>query len=171
MDDRIERFPSIPSFLISRSEEATRPLLPLALAHVYSGDRRYADELHKQASYLVSRMADCGAIQEQGSNGGTRLSGTDLRLTYDANEAITDQLYTTSFAAMNLWIAYKATSDKLYLEAFHRVADYLTRIQVFDPSKPRIDGGWMRGFDYSLGNPTARTPTNPGRRTAWKRAG
>jgi len=150
VDDMIERFPSIPSFLISRSEEATRFLLPLALAHVYTGDRRYTDELHKQATYLVTRMAECGAIQEHGSNAGTKLSGNDLGLTYDANETITDQLYTTSFAAMNLWIAHKATSDKLYLDAFHRVADYLTRIQVIDPSKPRIDGGWMRGFDYSL---------------------
>jgi hypothetical protein len=51
---------------------------------------------------------------------------------------------------MNLWMAYKATSDKVYLDVFHRVMDYLVRIQVEDESKPTIDGGWMRGFDYSL---------------------
>jgi len=54
---------------------------------------------------------------------------------------------------MNLWIAYKATSDEAYLDAFHRVADYLTRIQIIDPERPAIDGGWMRGFDYSLWEP------------------
>ena len=28
--------------------------------------------------------------------------------------------------------------------------DYLVRIQIRSDSKPVIDGGWMRGFDYSL---------------------
>ena len=28
--------------------------------------------------------------------------------------------------------------------------DYLIRIQVENTSKPSIDGGWMRGFDYGL---------------------
>jgi hypothetical protein len=62
---------------------------------------------------------------------------------------VSDQLYTTSFAAMNFWIAYKATGDRIYLEDFHRVADYLVRIQIESPDR-MIDGGWMRGFDYSL---------------------
>jgi hypothetical protein len=150
VEEMIDRFPTIPSFLISRSEEATRFLLPLALAFAYTGDRKFADELHRQAGYLISRMAVCGAIQEDGSNTGTKLAGTDLGLTYDAGETISDQLYTTSFAAMNLWIAYKATSEENYLDAFSRIADYLTRIQVVDSSRPAIDGGWMRGFDYSL---------------------
>jgi hypothetical protein len=94
-------------------------------------------------------MAPCGAIQEDGSNTGSRLSGTDLGLTYDQSETVSDQLYTTSFAAMNYWIAYKATGEASYLEDYFRVADYLVRIQVESPNE-RIDGGWMRGFDYSL---------------------
>jgi hypothetical protein len=58
-------------------------------------------------------------------------------------------LYTTSFAAMNFWIAWKATGDEAYLRDFYSLADYLARIQIED-SDPAIDGGWMRGFDYSL---------------------
>ena len=150
IDGMIEKFPSIPRFLISRTEESVRFLLPLALAYTYTQRASYAAELRKQTGYVASRIASCGAIQEQGSNAGTKKSGTDLGLTYDANETISDQLYTTSFAAMNLWIAFKATGDEENLNAFHRVADYLTRIQAADASRPAIDGGWMRGFDYGL---------------------
>jgi hypothetical protein len=150
IDRMIEKFPSIPRFLISRTEESVRFLLPLALAYAYTQGASYAAELRKQTAYIASHIADCGAIQEHCSNAGTKLSGTDLGLTYDANETISDQLYTTSFAAMNLWIAYKATGDEQNLNAFHRVADYLTRIQAADASRSSIDGGWMRGFDYGL---------------------
>jgi hypothetical protein len=150
LENMIERFDSIPVFLISRTEEAARFLLPLALAFAYTGDRVFADQLRKQADYLVSRMAPCGAIQEDGSNARAKAGGTDLGLTFNTNETVTDQLYTTGFAAMNLWIAYKATSRPHYLQAFEKVMDYLVRIQIEDESRPAIDGGWMRGFDYSL---------------------
>jgi hypothetical protein len=50
---------------------------------------------------------------------------------------------------MNYWIAYKATGERAYLQDFVRTADYLVRIQVESPDA-MIDGGWMRGFDYSL---------------------
>jgi len=54
-----------------------------------------------------------------------------------------------SFPAMNFWIAYKATGDTFYRENFSRIADYLVRFQM-DSKDRTIDGGWMRGFDYSL---------------------
>lgn len=149
IDRMIEKFPSIPIFLISRTEESVRFLLPLTLAYAYTQSSSYRSELRKQATYIASRIASCGAIQEEGSNAGKKQSG-DLSLTYDANETISDQLYTMSFAAMNLWIAYKADHDEEYRHAFERVADYLTRIQVADASRRAIDGGWMRGFDYGL---------------------
>lgn len=145
----VERFPKINKFLISRTAEAARFLLPLAMAYAYTGDRFFSAALKQQAAYLESRMAPCGAIQEDRSNTGARTTGTDLGLTYDANETISDQLYTTSFASMNLWIAHQVTRDPSYLDLFHRVTDYLIRIQV-RAAKPEIDGGWMRGFDYSL---------------------
>ena len=94
-------------------------------------------------------MAPCGAIQEDGSNAGSSVEGGDLGLTYDPADTVSDQLYTTSFAAMNLWIAYKATGEEAFLGDFHRLTDYLVRIQISSPD-PRIDGGWMRGFDYTL---------------------
>jgi hypothetical protein len=145
----VDEYPKIPRFLISRTGESSRFLLPLALGFACTGDVLFGSALREQARYLRSRMAPCGAIQEDGSNTGSRLSGTDLGLTYDQSETVSDQLYTTSFAAMNYWIAYKATGEASYLEDYFRVADYLVRIQVDSPNQ-RIDGGWMRGFDYSL---------------------
>lgn len=147
--DMIAAFPKIPRYIISKTCESSRFLLPLSFAWAYTRDERFRRALDEHAAYLRLRMAPCGAIQEQGSNIAGRVQGGDLGLTYDQNETISDQLYCTSFASMNLWIAYKATGDKRYLEDFFRVTDYLVRIQIDSPD-PAIDGGWMRGFDYSL---------------------
>jgi hypothetical protein len=147
--DMVEGFDKIPTYIISKTCESARFLLPLALACAYTPDPFFKKALREQAEYLRSHTDRCGAIQEERSNTGSRLEGGDLGLTYDANEKISDQLYCTSFAAMNYWIAYKATGDRAYLDDFFRTADYLVRIQAESPD-PTIDGGWMRGFDYSL---------------------
>ncbi|MCC6446444.1 MAG: discoidin domain-containing protein [Armatimonadetes bacterium] len=61
-------------------------------------------------------------------------------------EPLTDQLYTVPHLLLQAWWAYKATGDWRCLEAFHRIGDYLARIQSQD-SDPRLQGAWMRGFD------------------------
>jgi hypothetical protein len=149
LDAMIAGFARIRRYIISRTCESSRFLLPLALAWHYTREPRYQQALEEHAAYLRSRMAPCGAIREDGSNTGTDVEGGDLGLSHTGQETVSDQLYTTSFAAMNFWIAYKATGDRIYLEDFHRVADYLVRIQIESPDR-MIDGGWMRGFDYSL---------------------
>jgi hypothetical protein len=145
----VDGFSAIPRYVISKSCESARFLLPLALACAYSPDPYFKKALREQADYLRSHTDACGAIQEAGSNIGDSVEGGDLGLTYDADEKISDQLYCTSFAAMNYWIAYKTTGDRSYLDDFTRTTDYLVRIQVESPDA-MIDGGWMRGFDYSL---------------------
>jgi len=145
----IDAFPKIATHLIAHTGESTRFLLPLALACAYSHDPAFPAALREQAEYLVSRMAPCGAIQEAGKNTGSKVQGGDLSLIHDSSEPISDQLYTTSFAAMNFWIAYKATGDAFYRENFFRVTDFLARIQI-ESGDRTIDGGWMRGFDYAL---------------------
>jgi len=149
LDSMIAGFPRIRRYIISRTCESSRFLLPLALAWYYTREARYRQALEAQAAYLRERLAPCGAIREDGSNTGTDVEGGDLGLSYTGRETVSDQLYTTSFAAMNFWIAYKATRDRVYLNDFHRVAEYLVRIQI-ESADPVIDGGWMRGFDYSL---------------------
>jgi hypothetical protein len=145
----IKSFPESSASVPSHTSESARFLLSLALACAYCDDRAYLTALREQAEYLASRMAPCGAIQEQGVFTGSKVQGGDLSLIHDSSEPITDQLYTTGFAAMNLWIAYKATGDAFYRDNFYRVTDFLVRIQIESPD-PTINGGWMRGFDYSL---------------------
>jgi hypothetical protein len=145
----MESFPKIAGSLPAHTGESTRFLLPLALASVYSTDPAFPAALREQAEYLVSRMAPCGAIQEEGVYTGSKVQGGDLSLIHDSSEPISDQLYTTSFAAMNFWIAYKATGNEFYRENFFRVVDFLVRIQIESRDRT-INGGWMRGFDYSL---------------------
>jgi hypothetical protein len=145
----VKSFPESSASVPSHTSESARFLLPLALACAYSEDLAFSTALREQAQYLASRMVSCGAIQEQGVYTGSKVQGGDLSLIHDSSEPISDQLYTTSFAAMNLWIAYKATGDAFYLENFYRVTDFLVRIQIESPD-PTINGGWMRGFDYSL---------------------
>ena len=114
----VEGFPSIPRYIISKTCESARFLLPLALACAYSPDPFFPKALREQADYLRSHTDPCGAIQETRSNIGDSVEGGDLGLTYDAEEKISDQLYCTSFAAMNYWIAYQATGDRSYLAIF-----------------------------------------------------
>ncbi len=147
--DLIKAFPDFAARVPAHTTESTRFLLPLALAAAYSTDVAFSTALREQTEYLVSRMVPCGAIQEQGAYTGSKVQGGDLSLIHDSSEPISDQLYTTSFAAMNFWIAYKATGDTFYLDNFYRVMDFLVRIQI-ESSDHTINGGWMRGFDYAL---------------------
>lgn len=147
--DLINAFPEFAARVPAHTTESTRFLLPLALATAYSTDPAFSAALRQQAEYLVSRMVPCGAIQEQGAYTGSKVQGGDLSLIHDSSEPISDQLYTMSFAAMNFWIAYKATGDGFYRDNFFRVADFLVRIQIESPDRT-INGGWMRGFDYNL---------------------
>jgi hypothetical protein len=137
-------------YIISRTGELSRLLLPLALAFAYTKEERYARALADTAGSLRERRAACGAIQEDAGSAGDRIDGTDLGLTYEGTEPVSDQLYTTSWAAMNLWIASRATDDAGYREDFEALGDYLVRIQADRPGDQRVDGGWMRAFDYEL---------------------
>lgn len=71
----------------------------------------------------------------------------DSSITTSAAEPITDQLYTASYALRDAWWAYAVTRDPFYLDAFHAIGDYLARIQ-YRSDDQRIDGAWMRGFDF-----------------------
>ncbi|MGA2983887.1 MAG: hypothetical protein ABSG32_08730 [Terriglobia bacterium] len=148
LHELMESFPKIAGSLPAHTGESTRFMLPLALASVYSTDPAFPAVLREQADYLVSRMAPCGAIQEEGVYTGSKVQGGDLSLIHDSSEPISDQLYTMSFAAMNFWIAYKATGDEFYRANFFRVVDFLVRIQIESRDRT-INGGWMRGFDYA----------------------
>src|SRR5208283_4406388 len=101
----MKSFPEIAGRVPAHTGESTLFLLPLALASAYCTDPAFPAALREQADYLVSRMVPCGAIQEEGVYTGSKVQGGDLSLIHNSSEPISDQLYTTSFAAMNFWIA------------------------------------------------------------------
>jgi hypothetical protein len=121
-------------------------------------------ELAATAGYLRSRRAPCGALQEQLGNAADKVDGGHLGLTCDGTEPVTDQLFTTSWAAMNLWIAHRATGEAAYRDDFEKLMDYLVRIQL-ESADPRLDGGWTRAFDYELWEAHASNVDDS--RTAW----
>jgi hypothetical protein len=70
----------------------------------------------------------------------------DCSITTDVNDPLSDQLYQTSFLLLHAWWSYKATGEAVCLSAFHKIGDFLARIQMESEDK-RIDGAWVRGWD------------------------
>ncbi|GGM46240.1 hypothetical protein GCM10012275_16580 [Longimycelium tulufanense] len=150
VDFFMSQFPDI-GMEKSRSEEYGRALLPLAAAYRYSGDEKYAHQMSKIADFFVERQDSLtGAIPEWD---GVNPKSNEEYGTYESTviqengDPITDQLYTTGFLAMNLWIAYKATGDERFRELELNLLDYLSRIQLRS-ADPTLDGTWMRAFDF-----------------------
>ncbi|MBC7327155.1 cellulase family glycosylhydrolase [bacterium] len=70
----------------------------------------------------------------------------DCSITTEADDPLSDQLYQTSFLLLHAWWSYKATGEPVCLEAFHKIGDFLARIQM-ESNDERIDGAWVRGWD------------------------
>ncbi|MBC7329907.1 discoidin domain-containing protein [bacterium] len=70
----------------------------------------------------------------------------DCSITTAVDDPLSDQLYQTSFLLLHSWWSYKATGESVCLSAFHKIGDFLARIQMESEDK-RIDGAWVRGWD------------------------
>jgi len=70
----------------------------------------------------------------------------DCSITTDANDPLSDQLYQTSFLLLHAWWSYKATGEDVCLSAFHKIGDFLARIQM-ESEDEKINGAWVRGWD------------------------
>jgi hypothetical protein len=146
-DTMLRLYSTIDDWVISKTAEYSRFLLPLSMIYYYTKDARYKEALDRVGDYLFSHQVACGAIQEWDNTKRESFGKGDIGVFHENGEPISDQLYTTSFAAMNLFIAYKATGERKWLESFFKLADYLVRIQ--DRSgHPQTDGAWMRAFDF-----------------------
>lgn len=71
----------------------------------------------------------------------------DCSITTAADDPLTDQLYVTPHLLLQALWGYQASGEEACLEAFRQLGDYLVRIQS-ESADPRIDGAWMRGFDF-----------------------
>lgn len=63
-------------------------------------------------------------------------------------DPVADLLYTCNFTFLGLHEAYAATGDEQYRRMADRLAEFLVRVQVSSESRPELDGGWFRGFDF-----------------------
>lgn len=134
----------------SRTCEHGRMLLPLALLYAIEPTDEHRQWLDTVAGYLEGRQDRCGAIAEwDGYNPGSNEAfGTAENSVFQENgDPVSDQLYGTGFALLHLGLAYQVTGEPRLHEAYRRLGDYLTRIQLRD-ADPRYDGTWLRAFDY-----------------------
>lgn len=111
-----------------------------------------SDAARAVTSYWTAYLADpdvrrYGVMRLRGAGSYQWAFENDSSINTLAGEPLTDQLYQTSWDALAAWAAFKATGEPACREAFEGIADYLVAIQCADPD-PRIDGCWMRGFDF-----------------------
>lgn len=134
----------------SRTCEHGRMLLPLALLVGITHSPEHHQWLDQVVDYLVGKQDLCGAITEWDGYNPTSNDGFGVgeNSVFQANgDPISDQLYGAGFALLHLGLAYQVTGDERVRQAYHRLGDYLTRIQLRDP-EPLYDGTWLRAFDY-----------------------
>ena len=134
----------------SRTCEHGRMLLPLALLYGLQPTREHRQWLDTVVEYLMSKQAPCGAIAEwDGYNprDNAAFGATENSVFQENGDPISDQLYGTGFALLHLGLAYRVTGEARLRQAYERLGDYLTRIQLHDAG-PLYDGTWLRAFDY-----------------------
>lgn len=134
----------------SRTCEHGRMLLPLALLYDMTRSPEHRQWLDTVADYLIGKQAPCGAVAEwDGYNPASNEAfGVGENSVFQQNgDPISDQLYGTGFALLHLGLAYQVTGEPRLKQAYERLGDYLTRLQLRD-ADPLYDGTWLRAFDY-----------------------
>jgi len=111
-----------------------------------TGEEKYRDLFGKVLAELRAHQHESGAIAEWGSFSRENFGGEGPLITLEG-EPLSDQLYTTSFALLNLREACFLLRNGDACDSFLRLADYLTRIQIRSPDT-RLDGAWNRSFDF-----------------------
>jgi hypothetical protein len=135
----------------SRTCEAGRFLLPLAGGYFYTRKPLYLKTMLALADFLKSRQGPDGGFAEWDGKcpPSNEAYGVDEASIFQANgDPVTDQLYGTPFAAWALPIVHQITGEPVFEELAHGVLDYLSRIQIDDPTDEQLDGTWQRAFDF-----------------------
>jgi hypothetical protein len=140
------------------SQDKARIVLPLAWLVRVKDTPEHRRWLRQAVEGLFRLQEPCGAVREElGLAGHGMFPPPNSNAAYGSSEApliqrngepVCDLLYTTNFAFLGLHEAAAATADKDYREAADRLARFLCRIQVHSPTRPELDGGWFRGFDF-----------------------
>ena len=139
-------------------QERAKMLLPLAWLVRVSDTPEHRAWLRQMAGDLLAAQAACGAIREEiGKDGkggfpppaSNEAYGTaEAPLIQSNADAACDLLYTSNFALVGLHEASLATADPFYRAAEEKLARFLCRIQIRSETRPELDGGWFRAFDF-----------------------
>ena len=152
--DRIgKNFPAVAPFGFSDNFTFSRWLLMLSAAQ-YHTDVDFSEKIAPVLEFFSSLQEPCGGLRE-----------TPIRLEKhpeagigigDGSDAIADLLYCNNFVFNALSILRNLPPEKcrkIDMELVSSMYDSLRRffleIQIKSPD-PRLDGGWMRGYDMQL---------------------
>lgn len=155
----MERFPDKLHWQNSLTGEIARMLLPLAFLQRVDPSEQHKVWLYQALDAMLAYQEPCGAIRDafgdlalgkypppkSNENYGT----TEASLIQQNGDPATDLLYTTNWAFAGLWEAYLVLGDERVKDAYIRLRDFLLRIQVRSDKFPKLDGVWLRSFDYS----------------------
>ena len=153
---------TFPDFLWQNgaSTDWARVLLPFAMLVEVEDTPENRAQLKKMATYFIERMNEYGALPElMGKRELGKYPSPSCNQDYGKGEAalvqnngdpVCDLLYTINYGFAGMHEAYMATGDEEYKRACDRMADLLCRIQVRSKEQVKLDGCWMRGFDFGL---------------------
>ncbi|MBN2300966.1 MAG: hypothetical protein JXN60_00485 [Lentisphaerae bacterium] len=109
----------------------------------------YKSAMSEMLNTLDARQLSCGAIKSLPNEKHTRTGYglAEVGVMHRASDPVVDQLYENAAWAYALCMAHEITGEESYLKVFHKLMDFLARIQIVS-SDPRLNGAWMRAFDY-----------------------
>jgi len=139
-------------------QERAKMLLALAWLVRVENTPEHSAWLRRIGEDLLAAQDPCGAIREEigkpGQGGcpppaSNEAYGTaEAPLIQSSTDAASDLLYTCNFAFLALHEAAGAAGDPFYRAAEDKLAAFLCRIQIRSESRPELDGGWFRAFDF-----------------------
>jgi hypothetical protein len=131
--------------------ERCRMLLPLAWLLRVDDTAEHREWLQEIVRYVLDAQHASGAIRHrliEEVKANEKYGTLECALIQSNGEPVTDLLYATNFAFVGLHEVAAVTKDPEVIQAEERLADFLVRIQIRGETRPELDGGWYRGFDF-----------------------
>jgi hypothetical protein len=142
----------------SLSGEIARMVLPLAFLVRVDDTREHRSWLEQAVNELIELMDESGAVQDMFGDlslgkypppqSNERYGTAEASLIQENGDPATDLLYTTNWAFIGLHEAGLILDDPRIKAACDKLAEFLCRIQVKSKAHPKLDGAWMRSFDF-----------------------
>ncbi|HLU99745.1 MAG TPA: hypothetical protein VKZ59_00675, partial [Acidobacteriota bacterium] len=152
IDALIEVFPNFETrTALTRATQYVRFVSSPALLYRYTGEDRYLEVMNEVLGEIRKRQVRNGAIPEWGTFRPENFGDEGPVITREG-EPISDQLYTTNFAMLNLQLICSVLGTQEACDSFQGLADYLSRIQL-ESTDRKTNGAWNRAFDLKRWEP------------------